>query len=98
MKKILKVVLVAGVVLGVTAGYAQFGSSSIFPPPPASGSGSGSEPPSTFSKGGGIGPNDINPPPDPVDVPIDAGIIFLLIIGTAYGVTRMKKEGLSISN
>ena len=40
--------------------------------------------------GGGINPNDITPPPDPIDTPIDAGLIFLLIIGLAYGVTKMN--------
>ena len=44
--------------------------------------------------GGGINPNDIDPPPDPIDTPFDAGVIFLLIIGTAYGVTAMGSKNI----
>lgn len=42
--------------------------------------------------GGSGGTDDINPPPDPVDTPIDAGIVFLLIIGTAFGVPQLRVE------
>ena len=40
----------------------------------------------------GGGTDDFNPPPDPVDTPFDTGMIFLLIIGTAYGVRRIGKK------
>lgn len=42
--------------------------------------------------GGSGGTDDFNPPPDPIDTPIDAGIVFLLIIGTAFGVPQLRVE------
>lgn len=42
----------------------------------------------------GVAPNDLlslpPPPPDPLDVPIDSGVIILLIFATALGYKRKK--------
>ena len=74
--------------IAVTIGYGQTGGNGPFSPAPPQGNGANGP----YGGGGGITPNDFSPPPDPIDTPIDAGLIFLLIIGTAYGVTRMRKE------
>ena len=90
MKKYLALIALA-TVIAVTLSYGQIGSGGPFssPAPPA---GSGTQNGPYNNGGGGINPNDITPPPDPIDTPIDAGLIFLLIIGLAYGVTKMRKE------
>lgn len=84
--------LAAAAVVCITMTFAQVGPNAPFSSSPSStpssSSPSGGQAPSAFG-GGGINPNDIDPPPDPVDTPIDAGVIFLLIIGTAYGVRKM---------
>jgi hypothetical protein len=87
MKRLFGLIILATVV-AVTIGYGQTGGNGPFstPAPPANG---GAYSP---NGGGGIGPDDIGPPPDPIDTPLDAGLIYLLIIGTAYGVTRLKKD------
>jgi hypothetical protein len=88
IKRLLTLITLA-TVIAVTIGYGQTGGNGPFstPAPPAGNGG-------TYSPngGGGIGPDDIGPPPDPIDTPLDAGIIYLLILGVAYGVTRMRKE------
>jgi hypothetical protein len=91
MKRLLGIMLTLAVI-GITITDAQVGSNTPFAAPPSP---SGEQAQSAFG-GGGINPNDIDPPPDPIDTPIDAGVIYLLIIGTAYGVTRMKKSKLMI--
>jgi hypothetical protein len=80
------------VVIGISFSFGQVGSSAPFSEPQSSSSSSGTPPTSSAFGSGGVNPNGIDPPPDPIDTPIDAGVIFLLIIGTAYGVTRMRNE------
>jgi hypothetical protein len=90
MKKYLALIVLA-TVIAVTLSYGQIGGGGgpfSSPAPPA---GSGQNGPYS-NGGGGINPNDITPPPDPIDTPIDAGLIYLLIIGLAYGITKMKKQ------
>jgi|GEM_PF-6855894 len=91
MKRFLGIMfIIAGI--GISLTHAQVGPSTPFEPPaPASSansSSSGGQNSAAFG-GGGINPNDIDPPPDPIDTPIDAGVIFLLIVGVAYGVTKI---------
>ena len=86
IKRYLTLITLATVV-AVTVGYGQIGGNGPFTPAPPAGNGANGP-----NGGGGIMPNDFSPPPDPIDTPIDAGLIFLLIIGTAYGVTKMRKE------
>lgn len=31
------------------------------------------------------------PPPPPVDIPIDSGVVYLLLIGISYGIFKTKK-------
>ena len=89
MKKYLALIALA-TVIAVSVSYGQVGGNGPFSSPAPAGSGTPNSP--YGGNGIGINPNDIDPPPDPIDTPIDAGLIFLLIVGLAYGVTRMRKE------
>jgi len=102
MKRLLGILIILAVI-GITITDAQVGPNTPFEPPtPSSSTGqTGQTSPSPGGQnsafgGGGINPNDIDPPPDPIDTPFDAGVIFLLIIGTAYGVTKVKREPIKI--
>ena len=75
-----RVTLILLIVLNVCLVQAQ-NSSGPFTAAPSSA-------PAGNNRSGG-GTDDFNPPPDPVDTPFDRGIIFLLIIGTVYGVRRI---------
>jgi hypothetical protein len=87
MKRFIGIALV--LVVGISLAYGQTGPNTPFAP---SSSSSAGQPPAPSAFGGGGVTDDINPPPDPIDTPIDAGVIYLLIIGTAYGVTRIRNE------
>jgi hypothetical protein len=74
MKKLLLIIVVV-LGIGVTSGaYAQ-SNPSLQPVGAAA----------PFGGGGGINPNDIDPPGDPVDTPIDSWLAVLLVAGCAYG-------------
>ena len=82
MKRILLLILI---VLNISLAQAQNTGGPFTPNAPAT-------PPGNNRIGGGGSPDDFLPPPDPIDTPLDSGIIFLLILGTAYGVTKMGKS------
>ena len=82
MKSILLILLIG---LNISLAQAQNSGGPFTPNAPAT-------PPGNNRIGGGGSPDDFLPPPDPIDTPLDSGIIFLLIIGTAYGVTKMGKN------
>jgi hypothetical protein len=88
MKRRLGIILLM-VVIGIGFTFAQVGPNTPFASPSASAS-SGTPPESSAFGSGGVNPNGIDPPPDPIDTPIDAGVIFLLIVGVAYGVTKLN--------
>jgi hypothetical protein len=74
-------------------GYGQIGGNGPFSSPaPPSGNGTSNNGPYN-GNGIGINPNDITPPPDPIDTPLDNGLILLLGVGILYGikVARSKK-------
>ena len=70
-------------------GFGQVGGNGPFSPAPPTGNGANGP-----YGGGGVTPNDFSPPPDPIDTPLDAGLIVLLGAGVLYGLklTKAKKK------
>ena len=46
----------------------------------------------TYSQGPGPCPNPPCDPPNPVGLPIDGGLIFLLIAGLLFGVRKLRQR------